>query len=488
MIEIDFRAKTNNKFYPLYANQDRYLVLWGGGSSGKSRFTAQKIVARIISEKGHRFLCLRKVAKTLRESVFAELKSIIQSWGLTHLFKIPAGLSGELHMGCVNGNEILFAGLDDVEKLKSIVGITGIWIEEASEIDAEDFRQLDIRMRGESVNYKQIIITFNPVSITHWLKDELVDSGRPDMTTHHSTYRDNRFFDQKSKEVLEGFKRTDEYYYTVYCLGGWGVLGKTIFDAQKVTERISQLRGKKPLREGFFIFDYQGEKIIDSTIRWIDEAGGYIRIFEDVQQGRPYVIGGDTAGEGSDWFTGQVINNVTGIQAATLRHQFDEDLYAKQMYCLGRYYNGAILSIEANFSSYPVMELSRLGYNRQYVRKVEDTYTGKTLDKFGFKTTKLTRPTAIAGLVEIVREHCGLLNDILTLEEMLAFVRSEKGRAEAQEGKFDDLIMGLAIAYFSREQQTMTVRVPEPAKTEIQRDKEKLAKQMSRPRANRRFT
>ena len=56
------------------------------------------------------------------------------------------------------------------------------------------------------------------------------------------------------------------------------------------------------------------------------------------EKGRPYVIGGDTAGEGSDWFVGQVLDNVTGRQAARLRHQCDEDVYARQMYCLGTYY------------------------------------------------------------------------------------------------------------------------------------------------------
>ncbi|GFP31581.1 phage terminase large subunit, partial [Candidatus Hakubella thermalkaliphila] len=133
MIPIDFAATTNTKFYPLYADTSRYLVLWGGGSSGKSRFAAQKLIARMLSEKGHRLLCLRKVAKTLRESVFAELKTVIGGWGVSALFSIPTGINRDLHIKCrANGNEILFSGLDAVEKRKSIVGITGIWVEEAS--------------------------------------------------------------------------------------------------------------------------------------------------------------------------------------------------------------------------------------------------------------------------------------------------------------------------------------------------------------------
>ena len=54
---------------------------------------------------------------------------------------------GDLRIAFPNGSEILFAGLDDVEKLKSIYDITGIWIEEASELLEADFNQLDIRLR-----------------------------------------------------------------------------------------------------------------------------------------------------------------------------------------------------------------------------------------------------------------------------------------------------------------------------------------------------
>ena len=136
---------TNDIFYPLYGDRNRYLVLMGGGSSGKSRFTAQKIIVRMLMEPGHRWLVVRKVGKTLRESCFAELKTVISDWGMRDLFDIPAGISSELHLRCrLNGSEILFSGLDDVEKLKSITGITGIWIEEASELEVGDFRQLDI--------------------------------------------------------------------------------------------------------------------------------------------------------------------------------------------------------------------------------------------------------------------------------------------------------------------------------------------------------
>lgn len=450
--KIDFSRLpeiVNDVYYPLFWDKSRYLVLYGSAGSGKSVFITQKILKRVIEEQGHKFLVIRKVGKTIRESVFAEFRNTISSWGLSQLFKIN---KTDMTITCLNGNQIIFAGLDDVEKLKSISGITGIWVEEASEIEQSDLQQLDLRLRGKTNYYKQIILSFNPVSIVHWLKSFFFDNPPKNCRTIKTTYKDNRFLDQEYIQVLLALADKDPYYYSVYALGEWGVIGKTIFPAQIVSERIAYLRDKKPLRRGFFAFEYENEKIVNESIKWINDADGYISIYEEVKPGYPYVIGGDTAGDGSDNFTGQVLDNVNGSQVAVLKHQFDEDLYTRQMYCLGRYYNEALEGIETNFSTFPVKELTRLGYWHQYNREVPDTYTGRLEKKYGFQTNKLTRPLIIAGLVQVVRENPGLFNDIATLEEMLTFVRNEKGRAEAQEGKHDDLIMGLAIAHYIRDQ------------------------------------
>lgn len=464
-IRVDFTGLpdvTNEIFYPLYTNNSRYLVLMGGGGSGKSVFATQKIIYRMISEQGsgkkpaHRILVLRKVAKTLRDSVFAELCNSIRQWGLSPLFKIPSGRSSELYIRCHNGNEIIFAGLDDVEKLKSIQGVTNIWIEEASELDAGDFRQLDIRLRGSTLYYKQIILTFNPIDINHWLKKEFFDVQKARSTTLRTNYLNNRFLDEAAIQVLLAFKDLDPYYYSVYALGEWGVYGKTIFPAAIVNQRISELRQRKPLKVGFFAFEYENDKIVDDSIRWVDDEDGFIKIYEEPKPRTPYVGGGDTAGEGSDHFTGQIGNNVTGDQAATLRHQFDEDLYSRQMYCLGRFYNKALLGVETNYSTFPVKELDRFGYSDQYVREVPDTFTGTVQKRYGFQTNKLTRPLIIANLVKEVREHPEQFHDLETLEEMLTFVRNEKGRPEAKEGSHDDLIMSEAIKrYISSQQSTV---------------------------------
>ena len=284
----------------------------------------------------------------------------------------------------------------------------------------------------------------------HWIKTELIDNGATFLKT---TYKDNRFIDENYKKELESYKQKDPYYYTVYCLGEWGVLGASVSDAAIVSERINRI--DKPLMTGSF----------DEKGNFEKETSELIKIYKLPQKNTAYVIGADTAGEGSDFFAAHVIDVITGEQTAVLHGLYDEDVFAKQVYSLAVYYNNALVGIEANFSSYPIKELERMGYVNQYVRMTEDTFTHKPKRSYGFKTTKITRPIIIAQLVKIVREHCELINDRKTLEEMLTFVRNEKGRAEAQNGAHDDLVMALAIAYYIREQQpfdTQKTNVLEP--------------------------
>ena len=75
------------------------------------------------------------------------------------------------------------------------------------------------------------------------------------------------------------------------------------------------------------------------------------------------------------------------------------------MYCLGKYYNEALISIECNFSTYPIKELVRIGYKKLFVREVEDSYSGKTTRSFGFRTTVKTKPVLVGMIKDMVRDY-----------------------------------------------------------------------------------
>ena len=440
----------NDVYLPFLDNDDRYLVFYGGGSSGKSYFIAQRWIYKLIHPTRCNLLVVRQTGDTNRRSTFPLLKQVISNWNLHEHFKIN---ESDMRIKCkLTGNEVAFAGLDDVEKIKSITfengELTHIWVEEATETQEADINQLKVRLRGGK-SKKQIVLSFNPINIQHWIKKHFIDSGLA--TVCFSTYKDNKFLTDDDRKALEELKNIDEYTYEVYCLGKWGILGKTVFSARAIQQRLEEI--PKPIKTGYFDYDYDGLTI--SNIRWInDKENGYINLYQlpNVPAFTEYCIGGDTSGEGSDYFTGHCLDARTGEQVAVLKHQFDSDQYTKQMYCLGKYYKDALIGIEANFDSYPLMELQRLGYPKQYVRTQQDTYTGKTEKRFGFKTTSLTRPTIISRLIEIVREHCDTINDKDTLEELLTIVRNERGRIEAPEGGHDDMMMGLAIAHQIREQ------------------------------------
>ena len=457
------RERTNDAFWPLLWDHHRYLVMKGGGGSGKSILAGQKILERAVSEEGHRFLVCRKVGRTIRQSCFNQLVNQIAEYYPGMRVKINRT---DMVITFPNGSEILFSGLDDVEKLKSIYNITGEWLEEASELTEADFNQLDIRLRGKTKYYKQIIITFNPVSVMHWLKKRFFDTPDPDdrVRVHESTYKDNRFLDEENIRVLESFKDIDEYYYQVYCLGMWGVTGRTVFDGQAVTKRL--LEDIRPNRTGEFLYDDDGLKL--TNIRFETDPPlhlprGFVKVYKDPEKGVPYVIGADTAGDGSDWFVAQVLDNRTGEQVCVMRMHSDEDLFAKQLFALGTWYNTALIAVETNLSTYPVMELERLGYRNQYVRETLDDYTHQPKRAFGFRTDSKTRPVIIAELIKAARDDINMICDTDTLTEMLTFVRNEDYRPEAEAGAHDDCIMSLAIAHHVRPFQSCLAE-PEPEK------------------------
>ena len=450
MINVQISKKVfNDKYLPYLDNEDRYLLFYGGGSSGKSYFIVERYVKKLLSQKMN-LLVVRQTGNTNRDSTFALFKQVISQWGVSSLFDIT-----DLRIRCQNGNEVIFRGLDDTEKIKSTTfengELTDIWVEEATECQEADINQLKVRLRGGK-SKKQMVLSFNPVNINHWIKRHFIDSKLA--TVCHSTYKDNKFLTKDDIEALESFKDTDPYYYNVYCLGLWGVLGKTFFNAEKISNRLTQIR--EPIQRGSFIYDYDGLKI--TNVKFVASDDGFIDIFESPKTNYPYVISGDTAGEGSDYFIGQVLDNTTGKQVAKLRKQFDADEYTRQMYCLGKHYNNALIGIETNFDTYPIKELERLGYKNMFIREKEDTYTGKHEKAFGFRTDRITRPLILSMLQSIVNDNIELINDKETLEEMLVFVRNEKGRPEAQEGCHDDLVMALAIAYYIRPQQSMQVK------------------------------
>ena len=256
-VELDFSGLdklVSPSFYPLMFDESRYLVMKGGGGSGKSYTTAEKLIHRNCTESGHRILLIRKTFSSIRESQFKLINSVIENWGLSKYF--TAYVKDLRIVNKLNGNEFLSAGMDDREKLKSILEPTIIWYEEPTELELRDFLQAELRLRGESDHYKQSILTFNPISELNWIKDyffppevelqlkkknkltylkeEVLDpkTGKTTKlyaTVHHSTYRDNAFIDKEYIATLQAMAKADPAYGDIYMEGNWGTIGNLAY-------------------------------------------------------------------------------------------------------------------------------------------------------------------------------------------------------------------------------------------------------------------
>lgn len=354
--------------------------------------------------------------------------------------KVQAGLGEAFTNDCIKIYESTANGYNDFQKLwnnKSAINCFYEW-----------WKTPEYRIKFETERIKEDFIKKIEIS-----KEWIFERIKLLLENHNLELEQVYWYYKKYQGYID--KELIKQEYPCSAEEAFLASGNCYFDKEKIINRIAQL--KEPKKTGSFIYDYDGLKI--TNIRWKNEQDGFIKLYELPKQNYPYVLSGDTAGEGSDYFIGQVLNNTNGKQVAVLRKEFDADEYTRQMYCLGKYYNNALIGIESNFDTFPIKELERLGYTKQYVREKEDTFTGNIVKAYGFRTDRITRPLILSELQAIVNDYIENINDKETLEEMLVFVRNEKGRPEAQEGCHDDLVMALAIAYHIREQQDMTVKI-----------------------------
>ena len=238
--------KINPVYVPHLDNMARIQIFYGGSSSGKSVFLAQRDVIDIL-KGGRNFLICREVARTIRKSVFAEIRKVIADFGLTDRFNVN---KSEMVITCKdNGYQFLFAGLDDVEKLKSITPekgvITDVRVEEATETDQPSVKQLIKRQRGGSPDTpKRLTLSFNPILQIHWIYQEYFAgiAWADDQTEYNdgrlsilkTWYIHNQYLTPDDIYDLEN--EHDAYYRDVYTFGNWGVLGDVIFTNWEVRD------------------------------------------------------------------------------------------------------------------------------------------------------------------------------------------------------------------------------------------------------------
>lgn len=142
-----------NAFRELFNEAWRYIVYYGGRSSGKSQSVARALLIR-GRQKKLRILCTREIQNTIKDSVHKLLKDLIDQYGLTDYSVTKDSIIND-----VTGTEFIFRGLrHNITEIKSTEGIDICWVEEAQSITKESLDILTPTIRKPG---SQIIFTFN---------------------------------------------------------------------------------------------------------------------------------------------------------------------------------------------------------------------------------------------------------------------------------------------------------------------------------------
>lgn len=215
----------NDAYIPHLFRPERIQILYGGSGSGKSDFKATELLLKCLCDPFRRVLFLRKHATQIRDSQFLLFKDLIKRYELGEYFQVK---ESEMDIICRhNGNLLLSAGLDDVDKLKSVADITDAWIEEPIDkkgsISSSDFTELDRRLRSPLAS-NHIHLTFNPISKESWVNDYFFKSESYGAFRFKTTYLDNHYCPPEQARQFEILKEKKPDEYAVYALGEWGSL------------------------------------------------------------------------------------------------------------------------------------------------------------------------------------------------------------------------------------------------------------------------
>ena len=235
-VNINIDASIFNDVYmPAINSNKKFQIFYGGAGSGKSYFIAQRVILKCLQDK-RRVLVIRKTLASQRDSCWKLMVDVLNEWGILRTCNVNRSY---FEITFVNGSQIFFKGLDDAEKIKSVADVTDMWIEEATEINEDDFDQLVLRVRSPKPN-NQFFLSFNPVSKANWVfkrwfaPGAIVDENNTLII--HSTYKDNKFLSEDYVKSLEDMINTNPTYYKIYALGEFCTLDKLVFNNWEAKE------------------------------------------------------------------------------------------------------------------------------------------------------------------------------------------------------------------------------------------------------------
>lgn len=265
----------NDHFYDFIDNwEHKFYFLVGGYGSSKSYHVAVKLIKKLLQEK-RKALVIREVFDTIRDSCFDLLEEVANAMGVEEYLTFT---TSPMQVRFKNGSRIIFKGMDKPAKLKSLNGVSVVWIEECSEVKYEGFKEILGRLRHPTLS-NHIILSTNPVSKSNWcykhffqdrknnvliLDDEELYRKRimivGNTYYHHSTVDDNFFVPASYVEQLDDLQVHDPDLYRVARKGQFGINGTLVFPQFEVQphEKVLELMKavKSPLEKNGMDFGF----------------------------------------------------------------------------------------------------------------------------------------------------------------------------------------------------------------------------------------
>lgn len=232
-------------FYETHRQINRGLideaVEKGGRASLKSSYVSVEVVLQLLRHPDCHALVCRQVADTLRDSVYAQILWAIDKLGLTAHFRCT-----QSPLQCTylpTGQRILFRGLDDTQKIKSIklpFGYIGVlWFEEADQIKGGEDAVRNVQqsaLRGGE--FGLTFISFNPPAAARNWANKYALTQRPGKRVHHSSYLEAppEWLGPKFLAQAEYIKKTKPTKYRHEYLGEAVGNGTQVFDNIRLEE------------------------------------------------------------------------------------------------------------------------------------------------------------------------------------------------------------------------------------------------------------
>lgn len=298
------------KFMPFMQDWDypEYLLI-GGYGSGKSYAVAVKLILKCMQEK-RKVLIVRNVFDTMRDSCYSLMKDILSSMGILDENTKHGGvqaITSPMQIRFPNGSLMTFRGMDKPEKLKSLHGVSIVWIEEATEISYDGYKELVGRVREKGAS-NHFIMSCNPVGKENWIyqhffktldeegkekvvldEERLYEKGlivKGNTFYLHSVPTDNPFIPKQYVKRLDELKEYDPYLYDVARLGRFGTVGTRVLPQFEVANDAKQFVHDVraiPKEYKFIGLDFGFETSYNALIKCaVDDDKKWLYIYDEI--------------------------------------------------------------------------------------------------------------------------------------------------------------------------------------------------------------